>query len=279
MDFPPVELNDRTFNVEIITTRNRHAYAKVKDGLVIISLPSRMRADSAYKVAAGLYERIKKGMLKRPAEYINHADKKGPTFHDNQTITLMGRNFNFHISDTPKTKKRCFVEGDDIYIKLPEAWDGKKKDEAISYIARRILSREMEGAVEERVNTLNREYFNSNLKHVKLTNATTRWGSCTTTRGLKDAKIHLNFKLLFMPAQCLDYVIVHELTHTKIHNHSKAFWQSVGNIIPDYKERIKLLKQSAYESKMSNMPNPQDTVTEAVSDVPVPPLESVTTTL
>jgi predicted metal-dependent hydrolase len=53
-----------------------------------------------------------------------------------------------------------------------------------------------------------------------------------------------------MQPECLDYVIIHELAHTKIHNHTARFWKMVYDIMPDYKERIKLLKQSAYELKL-----------------------------
>ena len=67
--------------------------------------------------------------------------------------------------------------------------------------------------------------------------AKTRWGSCS-------AKGNLNFhwKLILMPPQVLDYVVVHELAHRKEMNHSPAFWAEVEKILPDYRERRKWLK-------------------------------------
>ncbi len=52
-------------------------------------------------------------------------------------------------------------------------------------------------------------------------------------------KLTLNFNknLLRLPPKIIDYVIVHELCHTKIPNHSRAYWQVVGLIMPDYKKR------------------------------------------
>lgn len=70
-----------------------------------------------------------------------------------------------------------------------------------------------------------------------LTNAKGKWGSC-------DAKnrIRLNWHLIMLPSDVIDYVIIHELMHTVEHNHSPAFWQSVARIYPRYKEAKRCLK-------------------------------------
>ena len=65
----------------------------------------------------------------------------------------------------------------------------------------------------------------------------TRWGSCSTKGNL-----NFNWKLVLMPLEILDYVVVHELAHRIQMNHSAAFWAEVGKILPDYKERRQWLK-------------------------------------
>jgi predicted metal-dependent hydrolase len=47
---------------------------------------------------------------------------------------------------------------------------------------------------------------------------------------------------MFMPWEVIDYVLVHELSHTKHLNHSSSFWQMVEENLPDYKARKKTLK-------------------------------------
>ncbi len=84
-------------------------------------------------------------------------------------------------------------------------------------------------------------YFASRMgvsyQRISVRAAKTRWGSCS-------AKGNLNFhwKLILMPPQVLDYVLVHELAHRKEMNHSPAFWAEVEKILPDYRERRKWLK-------------------------------------
>ena len=72
---------------------------------------------------------------------------------------------------------------------------------------------------------------------VKITAARTRFGSCSGKNGLC-----FSLYLMRYPEAAIDYVVVHELAHIRHHDHSPAFYAEVSRIMPDYKERIRLLK-------------------------------------
>ncbi|MCT4621296.1 MAG: M48 family metallopeptidase [Marinisporobacter sp.] len=74
---------------------------------------------------------------------------------------------------------------------------------------------------------------------IKIKDQKKRWGSCSS-------KMNLNFNLrcVMMPESIIDYLVVHEMCHMVHMNHSKAFWQLVRDILPDYKERRMWLKEN-----------------------------------
>jgi len=79
---------------------------------------------------------------------------------------------------------------------------------------------------------------------LSLSSASTRWGSA---RG--DGHIRLNWRLIHLPTSQIDYVVVHELAHLREMNHSPRFWETVSEVMPDYVERRKALRQAPVDLK------------------------------
>jgi predicted metal-dependent hydrolase len=78
-------------------------------------------------------------------------------------------------------------------------------------------------------------------KSVKINEAKTRWGSCSYT-----GAINFTWRLILAPERVIDYVVVHELMHLKQPNHSFRFWNEVKNLVPDYKQDEKWLKNNGH---------------------------------
>lgn len=66
-------------------------------------------------------------------------------------------------------------------------------------------------------------------RSLRLSNARTRWGSAKS-----DGSIMLNWRLLHYPLAVLDYVVVHELSHLRVMDHSPRFWATVAEVVPDH---------------------------------------------
>tara|TARA_B110000116_G_scaffold98041_1_gene85330 strand:+ start:60 stop:635 length:576 start_codon:yes stop_codon:yes gene_type:complete len=79
---------------------------------------------------------------------------------------------------------------------------------------------------------------NFKFKKLFIKNQKTRWGSCSSKNN-----INLNAKLLHLPDKLVDYVIMHELVHTQVKNHSKEFWLMLTSYFPDTKECDRELKK------------------------------------
>ena len=76
-------------------------------------------------------------------------------------------------------------------------------------------------------------------RKITLRNMNTRWGSCTAQNN-----ISLNIGLAVLTEELRDYIILHELVHTKIKNHSKEFWNELSNFIPNPKALNRKLSQN-----------------------------------
>lgn len=66
-------------------------------------------------------------------------------------------------------------------------------------------------------------------KRVRITNATRRWGSCSSS-----GTVSFSWRLVMAPPEVIDYVVVHELVHIGQPDHSPAFWEKVERVMPDY---------------------------------------------
>jgi len=72
------------------------------------------------------------------------------------------------------------------------------------------------------------EKHNFTIKKIILRQQKTIWGSCSARNN-----ISLNANLVFLKDELIDYVILHELVHTKVKNHSKKFWDELEKVLPD----------------------------------------------
>lgn len=132
----------------------------------------------------------------------------------------------------------------DLFFKKYEPWVEKRlpkikekalKNQTINLREKelRLKAKEVIPPMVEKYSKLMGLYPNS----VKITSAKTRFGSCSSKK-----TICFSWRLLAFPEKAIEYVVVHELAHLKYLNHSKNFYRLIENFLPDYKERIQLLK-------------------------------------
>ncbi len=141
---------------------------------------------------------------------------------DGENIVLLDKNYKIHVADTVRAKITSNL------IVLPQC----NKKENLVKILKKVLKNYLEQKVPKFAN-----FFGFSYSNIGVSSAKTNWGSCSATN-----RLHFTYKLALCPKEVVDYIIIHELCHTKVKNHSSKFWSLVFKCCPNYKTQEKWLK-------------------------------------
>lgn len=151
----------------------------------------------------------------------------------------VGRSHSVHIIYKPIQDPSSQVRNRRIIINVP--FDMKIEDPKVQTEAakacRRALKKEAEEFLPGRLYNLARQ-FGYSYSEVRIKTVYTRWGSCSANK-----IINLSVWLMQLPDDLITYVLCHELTHLNHLHHQSEFWQELAALLPDYKVRLKALKE------------------------------------
>ena len=144
--------------------------------------------------------------------------------------------FKLSCIDTIKSK----YKNNSIEILIPKSIDIKSSNcqSHIRNEIEKILRKDAKIHLPKRVKYF-ADKFDFDYKKVTIKNAKTRWGSCSSINN-----INLNLHLMRLSDELIDYVILHELVHTKIKNHKKEFWDLLNIVSGDAKGLDRELKKN-----------------------------------
>ena len=181
---------------------------------VRVSVPYSVSFKKAKEVAE---QRI--GWIKNHLSKMQKAEDLFTVFNLNTKFQTRSHHLDIKVSNNVKLKS--IVRDNKISVAVPQS--NKIADAEVQIEIRKAIERawrkEAKAHLPARVKEL-ADKHKFKYKNVAVKNAKTRWGSCSF-----DNNINLSLHLMRLPDYLIDYVILHELVHTKIKNHSKDFWQ------------------------------------------------------
>lgn len=136
-------------------------------------------------------------------------------------------------------KLRTRVIGNEAFVYLPvntNLNDKNVKDITEKLIVK-LLKKQSESLLPQRLEYLAKSN-NFSYNKVKISKMRSRWGSCSNEK-----LITLNCFLIQLPWELIDYVLLHELAHTKVLSHSSEFWEVLESVLPNAKAKRKQIKK------------------------------------
>lgn len=206
-----ITINNIKYPVEIIRKNNKNTYIRIKEGTIVVTTSYFTNTKSIQKLITDNESSILK--------MLNKAEKK------------QEKKLNFYYFGTKYDVIYGFetfeITASKIYVKDEKTLNKYLKKEITNIFYEHLMS--WYSRFEEHIPKPN----------LKIRNMTSRWGVCN----IKNHNITLNYQLFKYNISCLDYVIVHELSHFIHPNHSSKFWDLVSKYYPNYKECRKMLKE------------------------------------
>jgi len=193
---------------------------------VTVRIPETKTAEDVKKMLQDRVQWIFKKQL-------HFAKQKKPTFSTKSTLPVLGKDYKIQIISTSTEKTR--LVGDTIQFHIPQK---RHKTEQIKAQYHTYLEKRANTLFPKLVQELAKKVGTSPTK-INIKQLKDRWGSAT-----QDGEINLNYSLMKAPRNVIKYVILHELCHFKIKEHSPHFWNLVGQQMPEYEQAVKWLEKN-----------------------------------
>ncbi len=214
--------------IEISKKKIKNLYLSIKaaDGRVCISAPLAMS-----KERIEIFARSKSAWIEKKLEGIRRLPTKSECLYiSGDTILFWGRAYDLEVVYAHRNKVE--IEGNRIKLHARKTSSARNRENIINNWYRIRMRSEIDSLIELCQKTVGVSAAEWGIKIMK-----TRWGTCS----LGKKKIWLNLHLAKKSLDCLEYVIIHELTHLLERNHSKRFYSYMDRFLPNWRETRKLL--------------------------------------
>ena len=210
------------FDFSVIKKKIKNASIKITfDRQIIVSVPLRYSKSDINALIDKKRNWIEKTIKKL------ETTKEKINLQPNQ-ILLFGKTYSKMLN--PALKNKVIVNFNNETIDTDLNLNNKKiQEEWYKIIAKEYFPRRVNELAQKHDFTFNR---------ITVRGQKTRWGSCSAKKNLS-----FNWKLMKAPHSVIDYIIIHELSHTKHLNHGKSYWRKVLNVMPDYQKSEEWLKK------------------------------------
>ena len=222
-----MEISGIKIEVQKKNIKNLHLVVAPPEGKVRVSAPMHLSDESI-----AMFVRTKLGWIKKQQEKFKKQPRQTEReYVSGETLYVWGQQYFLRVDYSYKGNS-LVLEGNEAILTVRKESTASQREAFVNEWYRALLKEKIETYLPkwEKITGLHCDSWQT--KYM-----TTRWGTCNTNTG----KIWLNLQLAKKPIECLEYVILHELAHLKVRNHSKEFVALMDQYMPYWREIKKLL--------------------------------------
>ena len=217
-------LKNITFNIKKSKRKTLSIYIE-RDSTVTVIAPE----NSTDKEIEEVIKKKEYQIYKSLAEWeLTNSTKIEREFVNGQSFLYLGRNYRLEIVKEEQKKPLILKNG---YFLLRKKDESKAKKLFIEFYKKKGLQK-----IVERVERYQKR-INVNPKQIRIMELKNRWASCS-----EKGNLNFHWKCIMAPLDVLNYIVVHELAHLVYKNHTKAFWNEIDKMIPDYQKHMEWLR-------------------------------------
>ncbi len=229
--------------IPVIIREYKHSYTlKIyfKGNILNISKPKRISKHSFEKFIKenedNIYNQYMK-ILKLDSKDIKH-------WVNGEKFSYLGEDYTINVEeiDENKLKVKIDTENKKMLIKIPEKLKDDERKENVDKAVKKLLKIQTDKYIEEKLPYWSK-ITNLSYTNYMIGDTTSKFGSCSPSK----RKLYFSNRLIMLPTDKIDAIIVHELCHLKYKDHSKNFYNLVKEYIPNYQEIDKWLKTNSYK--------------------------------
>ena len=193
---------------------------------VVVRSPAR----TPRKEIAALVSKRAKWILRKATKNILHPSPR--SFTDSETLFYLGKEIPILTCTTADRSITVNLQDDSFHIIAPADIPEEERIAASHTALERWYRREATRLLPEIVARWQSKVSRKKPTQVLIRSQRKRWGSCSS-----DGSIRLNWRIIMAEPALIDYVVVHELAHLAVMDHSPRFWKQVERALPDYRTR------------------------------------------
>ena len=182
-------------------------------------------------------------VLRRAPWIIGHMGDNQPAvvpkkFVSGETLPYMGRNVTLILKPTDVRTPAVRFDHWRFRIAVPDGLEGDERHERIRRVLVDWYRSRASARLPEYVDRWWGRLGNSGKSRILIRDQRLRWGSCAS-----DGTLRFNWRVMMLEPSLINYVVVHELAHLTVRNHSKDYWTLVSSVMPDVPQHRRRLTE------------------------------------